>query len=261
MHMRSPAVNRGCYASSLGASCTPHARHLGGRFSWNGSNHAELAVRLLSAKRGWFSMGQFWTSDSPASLRRVVFLIKVQAPGISAAETYLYRDSDYRALDKLCVKFLRVMLKGEACDWGGLHPRAWSPRQVLRYWRVAPAAVEVRTRRLRWLQDMVAHRPTHGQVVAALFGKLPDEEEATILPTGRLSEGANSFARRLLDDLNSLAEVSSFESFSEAWADSGGNFAELFAEGSDLHELFLVQDFAAYRASSWLGPPTRGEGP
>ena len=49
-------------------------RHLGGLYSWNGSNKEERGLRLKALTKGWWELGSFWHSASPWSVKRLMFM-------------------------------------------------------------------------------------------------------------------------------------------------------------------------------------------
>ena len=58
--------------------------------------------------------------------------------------------------------------------------RTMTNKEVLRFWRLAPCDVEARVRRLKWAQTLVQNPAHHAQLITALFGKLPAEQQATL---------------------------------------------------------------------------------
>ena len=78
---------------------------------------------------------------------------------------------------------------------------------VMTHWRVAPSHIELRLRRLRWLQDMIRQPEAHAQVIAAIWGRLPDEHHDTIDASGRPTEKANPYAKLLDEDMETLCET------------------------------------------------------
>lgn len=76
--VRRPAVGRACFEQNRFAQLMrPWARHLGGRYTWNGANGVEIRLRGLAAHRGWRSMGSCCSSDAPPSLMRMIFIVRV----------------------------------------------------------------------------------------------------------------------------------------------------------------------------------------
>ena len=53
------------------------ARHLGGRFTWNGNNREELLCRKRVIRTAWLSMGKFWTVQGHWAKKRIIFGCKV----------------------------------------------------------------------------------------------------------------------------------------------------------------------------------------
>eukprot|EP00959_Pyramimonas_sp_CCMP1952_P315916 6612024-Pyramimonas_sp.AAC.1 len=65
-------------------------------------------------------------------------------------------------------------------DTGQQH-RALSTAQVLEHWRTAPASLEMRARRLRRCQTMVAHQWRNGQILTSMFGRFLFEEAPALI--------------------------------------------------------------------------------
>ena len=63
------------------------ARHLGGRFTWNGNNRKELLCRKTAIRTAWLSMGRFWTVKGHWAKKRIIFGCKVLGAAVAAAET------------------------------------------------------------------------------------------------------------------------------------------------------------------------------
>eukprot|EP00974_Lingulodinium_polyedra_P060096 5792283-Lingulodinium_polyedra.AAC.1 len=61
--------------------------------------------------------------------------------------------------------------------------------------------LELRVRRLRWLQAVSREPENHVQFLAALFGTARCDKHSTVDALGRLTENANPWARRALSDV------------------------------------------------------------
>ena len=72
----------------------PDARHLGGRYVWNGNNRQYMKQMLLAAKKGWAIMGRFWRCSCPFRLGRLIFQTKVVAPMCAVMEIYMLGNKD-----------------------------------------------------------------------------------------------------------------------------------------------------------------------
>ena len=72
------------------------------------------------------------------------------------------------------------MLMGEGCGQSGLHPRALANAEVWRKWRLAPMAVELAVRRLRWFQMVARHPADNAQLLAVWFGDLAFDTAARL---------------------------------------------------------------------------------
>ena len=144
---------------------------------------------------------------------------------------------------------LRSLLKGKAVDWQGDHPQVMSNRAVWKFWKLAPTALEMTVRRLRWYQDWIRHLDDHRQVVASILGRFQfDSDEDTPLDgEGRVRATANPWAKQFVNDINQLREVSDTEEFFEHFQ---GRVPLLWTEDI-VSELFLAIDVRQLRNKFW----------
>ena len=134
------------------------------------------------------------------------------------------------------------MLRGRACEYDNSdHPVAWSSARVWRHWRLAPSGLELRVRRLKWIQEMVKHPRRHAHTVNSIFGsprfEISRESEFDEL-AGKLPDYANPWARLFYADICCVAEDPEGETFSELWA---GSLPRLFGN-DEVREVFLEFD-------------------
>ena len=147
------------------------ARHLGGQYSYNQSNHKELRIRLTAMKKGRTNLGQFWHSAALWVLKSARSIMQILKARLSSLGSYMLRDSELRRIDSQLVKLLRCLVRGEFCDKpelrrDGYHRRP-ANRKVFRTWRALPTKGELAVTGVRW-QQMVANRKNHSQLVAAV---------------------------------------------------------------------------------------------
>ena len=119
------------------------ARHLGGRFTWNGNNREELLCRRRAIRTAWLSMGKFWTVEGHWAKKRIIFGCKVLGAAVSAAETYAWHDSEMKEINSLLCKYMRVMLRGRAKTVEDGRVRQWSSQRLHEHWRIPLFSVEV----------------------------------------------------------------------------------------------------------------------
>eukprot|EP00974_Lingulodinium_polyedra_P042273 4056396-Lingulodinium_polyedra.AAC.1 len=96
-------------------SIASSARSLGTQYSWNGSQRYELGKILAAMKKGWWTMGSFWTSKAPKSIVRVVYLNMVQGAAVAGLTALDWGKANCRRLDALQAKHLGIMEQGKAC--------------------------------------------------------------------------------------------------------------------------------------------------
>ena len=61
---------------------------------------------------------------------------------------------------------------------------AMSSRELYTFWNLVPVELELRVRRLRWMQGILADKRHHLQLTAAMFGKYEFEDFHTIRQDG-----------------------------------------------------------------------------
>ena len=118
-------------------------RYLGPTITDNLSTTNERNNRLQAIRVGWAKMGHFWTSHYPIKVKRIVFLGMCVAAGCSGMEAFVLKQADWKPLDSLLVKFMRVILIGAAHsqDEEGKHV-AISNDEVFRKMKVTPLRIE-----------------------------------------------------------------------------------------------------------------------
>eukprot|EP00959_Pyramimonas_sp_CCMP1952_P122015 2550680-Pyramimonas_sp.AAC.1 len=62
-------------------------------------------------------------------------------------------------------------MRGASSEGTG-HVQSLSNEQVLNHWRVTPAFLELRVRRLEWLAQFVRYPARHAQILAAISAEL-----------------------------------------------------------------------------------------
>jgi len=232
------------------------ARYLGPRFSGTSSNVAERKTRVRAARSGWMSMGSFWHSGAPKRTLRLLFISKVQSQMCSAGEAMVFRDVDYKIMNTVLLKLLRSMMKGRACREGAEHREAMSGREVYTFWKLVPVEIELRVKRLRWLQTVLADQRHHMQLIAAIFGKYEFEDFTTVGRDGRLDERANPWAKLWMSDVMSLQGLDEGDSLLEAM---GGDIRRLFQD-DDCRDMFMNIDMRQIRARYWArSVPPQGQ--
>ena len=147
------------------------ARHLGGRFTWNGNNREELLCGKRAVRTAWLSMGRFWTVKGHLATKRIIFGCKVLGAAVAAAETYAWHDSEMQEINSVLCNYMRVMLRGRAKTVENGRVRQWPNQRLHEHWRIPPVSVEVAVRRFVWLQAMLRDETNHAQPLAAIFGR------------------------------------------------------------------------------------------
>ena len=143
-----------------------------------------------------------------------------------------YQATDYQRFNGVLVSLGRRVLRGEACERTVLIDaegeetitiyKARTNFEVLKMLKVAPTEIETKVRRLSWLQQMLGDRDGNSQMIAALFGQRRVEEQPTVGVDHRLTPSANSWARRVVDDISALSSFSDGHQFDDELDDRIG---------------------------------------
>ncbi|CAK0900714.1 unnamed protein product, partial [Prorocentrum cordatum] len=174
-------INNGCI---LQGKTTTVARYLGPRLTNTFTMTAEIEQRIIAVERGWSQLRKFWTSDTPFRLRLNIFKCQVLNSALSGLEVWArkytpLRKSDLADIESRVVKYGRVLLNGTA-SYDDDHVRQIPSVYVLHKLQVAPLFVELRIRRIKWMQQMARTPQVSVQPLAALFGHMSFEKEPTI---------------------------------------------------------------------------------
>ena len=86
------------------------ARHLGGRYAFNGCNKAEIECRSHAMAAKWSAFRGFWFARSPLSHRRQIFLCRKVSASITGLDAYVASPGGMNRIDKkfpgICAHFL-----------------------------------------------------------------------------------------------------------------------------------------------------------
>eukprot|EP00959_Pyramimonas_sp_CCMP1952_P037780 790923-Pyramimonas_sp.AAC.1 len=121
-------------------------------------------------------MGKFWFNNSPFSVKRTMakgLLINAALSGLEVAVhgSGPLREADLRHLQSFILKKCRVILHGTA-KWerGGGHVKTTKHEEVVGKFRFAPLFLELRVRRIKWLQKLAGMKENSSQLLSAVFG-------------------------------------------------------------------------------------------
>ena len=141
-----------------------HCRYLGGLQAATFTPGPELHKRLNALKAAFHSMGRFWYSDSPFSIKRTLVKGLLVNTALSGMEVAVHgsgplRENDLRHLQGFILKKCRAILSGTMYwDTQAQHERTLPHHEVLKRFKLAPLFLELRIRRLKWLQEMVSRK-------------------------------------------------------------------------------------------------------
>ena len=191
---------------SLPGKVVTVVRHLGSHLGEKASFTHELPRRRQATMTAFYSVGQLWHESRVSwRLKRCLFISRVVNTALSGIEAFCPSKAQYQALTSLVTCLARRVMVGAAARRGEHgRIRTLTNKEVLHSWKLAPCDVEVRVRRLKWAQTLVQEPSHHAQVLSAMFGKLPAEENPTLGPDGEVTPEANPWAVRWMEDLEAL---------------------------------------------------------
>ena len=236
-------------------------KHVGGYFHPSLKNTSEIDARIAAGNMGWMQLQHFWFAKSPWGAKRLLFISAVLSHLLSVT-SYVLGALETKRLERSTIKKLRAMLAGKAhaVNDDGAHT-AWKAREIWRYWRLAPPAVELLIQRLVLFFGVLRNKEKHHHFITVFFGTLrceSYEREAaqTLDCEGCLACDAGSpayvqdavvhpWARQLFYDLLEVARHPEGEAFAQEWRPR--SFTRLFSDDG-LADLLLRFDPAIFRA-------------
>ena len=113
------------------------ARHLGGRYAFNGSKKVEFECWLQSLAVEWAALGGLRFARAPWRQRRLIFLSRNVSASITGLASYAASPGELNRLDKKVSTCLRALCKGQAHDSSATerHGRSWTNAQLLHTWK------------------------------------------------------------------------------------------------------------------------------
>ena len=187
-------------------------------------------------------------------------ICQVQNTALSGLESYVITQRQAQLLDTAVANAGRAALRGKASwkDDNGKITASMSAHQVLHYWAMASCMLELRVRRLKWLQKIAKYPEHHAMPLAARFsnckGEEDDEELVCVLPKGLLGPGASPWTIQAYDDIAALREI---DSGADALYGIGNAFLKVFT-GRELADEFAsidVEELRRKEISCSVPPP------
>ena len=228
------------------------AKYLGGRQHHLDNVAEELQAREHAARVSWATFGRLWSRSAlPRRAVCVLFSDMVGSALLSGLEALVLSPSQCQLLDSVLLMYGRKLMRGSACrktvqEDGSVTYNACRSKQVWEYLRMVPCSMELRVRRLRWLQGLARSPELHCNVLASLFGRFPHDGP----DIEAFSVHTNPLDQQCFDDIMPLSELDSGASLLEAMA---GDMRRLF---TDLRDEFLYVDVRELHAQFFCVHPT-----
>ena len=203
-------------------------------------------------------MGSFWSAARiPWRWKRTVLLGRVVNSAFSSVEAFLPTKRQYDTLDAAIASLARIAMRGRACTWNEDGTvRSLTNAEVLAHWKIARAEVELRVRRLMWLQQAAKDRNNNAQLFAAIFGTISGQAMQTVADDGSLSSQANPWAKRAQEDVNQLINCSEE---AQSLLETAGPHIVAWLKDPNFREDFYNIDVSILRAKEFrtnIPPPT-----
>ena len=191
------------------------ARYLGGLQRFDGPCGPEIDKRAKAAYVSWCTFQGSWhRRELPRRGLTSVFLGMVYEVLLAGLDALVLGRRQYDQLDRIITAYGRRLMRGTACEkaedeQGQIHYRSVLNSAVFRFLGIASSRIELRIRRLKFLQRQARDPRKHHQVITAIFGTMFFEGEPTIQPDGGLSTYANSYAKTYWEDIQALRSLDS----------------------------------------------------
>ena len=180
---------------------------------------------------------------------------------MSGLEAFIFSPTDGDSLDAEIAGLCRLALRGKACRWDEEHRNVLScltTEQLLAHWKLLPTFIELRIRRLGWLQCMAKNPANHIQEIGAIFCVTRMEKQEGygeyFNDQGRLEEWASPWAWQAARDFDSLIVLDEGKSW---LSDLDGRYSLVFQQGP-LRDAFLnidTKQLRAFALSKSIPPP------
>jgi len=246
--------NSGCQAGY-------QLKHLGGWFNAVGSNANELKARIQALNRGWLMVKGFWYTQAPMRVKRLMFISLVSGAGLSGTIAMVWTVQEHRTICSSLVKKLRSLMGG-AATFTEEQVRSLTSREVYRYWKLVPFALEATVQRIKAWQSVIRNPANHAHFLSVFFGVMKWENEAehatpcSITPAGDINDnpGVHPWLAQFKRDVKIVMDHPEAEDFACAWS---GDIHELLWD-TDVNCYFLAFDprslRTAFTASVWRPP-------
>ena len=199
----------------LPGRAVPFAKYLGGFQTHNFSPVHELDFRVSRAYVAWCTFRNLWYSrELPRRGLRRIFLGMVYEVLFSGLEALFLSAVHIQRLDRVVLGYGRRLMRGKGCvqtqtETGETKYKQLPNLEVFRSLGVAPAQIELRIRRLKFLQMLAKDPLQRVQILTAIFGVFYFDSEPTLDPVAGLEPGANKYAVLFWNDLQSLVSLDS----------------------------------------------------
>ena len=180
--LEGPRLREVQYARAQFATCSDDVRYLGMRRTPGQGCSIEVQYRHRAMRQAWAALVGFFISDADLRFRCIVYRSTVTTACLSGLEIAIgYRSplcrSDIACLQRDANRHAKILLKGHGTrkteseqPHEALKYAALPAQELLRKCGMIPLFLELRIRRLQWLQSLLKHIDHHDMVLAALLG-------------------------------------------------------------------------------------------
>ena len=184
-------------------------RYLRAWLNNDGKNGMEVGTRKEEAHTKWMAMGGLWSNNQiDRPIKMVVFRSLVRSSLMSGQEAICLLKGEMETMEKTQNWYLcRLMRRG---TWNTEEER-WTTRsmaEVRRTLGVATIASEMRSRRVKWLQQIGQHPENNLNMLAALTGSYGWDMIPQLTNDGWATERTNPWLTQFLEDLDAVCQDS-----------------------------------------------------
>ncbi len=148
------------------------ARYLGNFCTYDNHNKTIVETRTYKAKEAFYSLGRLWKTNISRSIRCMTYKGYVTNALLTGLECETLRPCDIQKLE-LCQSFLmRRALNGIGNKMVDEVMHQTNNEEARKLMRIYTVHSTLRSRRLKWIQNIIAHPTENEQLRAAVCGKL-----------------------------------------------------------------------------------------
>ena len=175
------------------------ARYLGNYYAYNQSTKVTIQTRIYKAKEAYYALGRIWKTQIDLPIRRMLFKGYVISALLSGLECEALRHCDLKKIEVAHNGLPRRAMNGifDTLVEGTMHQ--CSNEDLRKHMKVFTVHSTLRSRRLKWIQNIIKHPEDNVQLRAAVAGKITTKQ-------GDIEEPYSPWLDMIYDDTICLVE-------------------------------------------------------